>query len=152
MTEELHHFIDGKSVKGNSGRFGDVYNPATGEVTKKVPLATADEVRAAIQSAAAALPAWAATPPARRTAGRRWTRRSSCASTRVRSLRTVSFLGTARRRGSVRSVTPVAATSTSVRPARYGTTSLAPSPRRLTQLTVWCACMCVLVRVAEGGE
>jgi len=66
MTQELHHFIDGKKVKGNSGRFGDVYNPATGEVTKRVPLASAAETQSAIAAAAAALPAWAATPPARR--------------------------------------------------------------------------------------
>ncbi|MFQ5765040.1 MAG: CoA-acylating methylmalonate-semialdehyde dehydrogenase, partial [Rhodospirillales bacterium] len=66
MTEELHHFIDGKKVKGKSGRFGDVYNPATGEVGRRVPLASADEVGAAVQSAAAALPEWAATPPAKR--------------------------------------------------------------------------------------
>ncbi|HEY4634987.1 MAG TPA: aldehyde dehydrogenase family protein, partial [Rhodospirillales bacterium] len=64
MTQDLHHFIDGKKVKGNSGRFGDVYNPATGEVTKRVPLASAVETQSAIAAAAAALPAWAATPPA----------------------------------------------------------------------------------------
>ncbi len=66
MTQELHHFIGGEKVKGTSGRFGDVFNPATGEVIRKAPLATAGEVRAAIKSAAAAWPAWAATPPARR--------------------------------------------------------------------------------------
>ncbi len=66
MAEKLHHFIDGARVAGTSGRFGDVYNPATGEVTKKAPLASADEVRAAIASAEAALPGWAATPPAKR--------------------------------------------------------------------------------------
>ncbi|MBM3566817.1 MAG: CoA-acylating methylmalonate-semialdehyde dehydrogenase, partial [Alphaproteobacteria bacterium] len=66
MPEELFHFIGGRRVKGQSGRFGDVYNPATGEVTGRVPLATADEVKAAIAAAAAAFPAWAATPPARR--------------------------------------------------------------------------------------
>jgi malonate-semialdehyde dehydrogenase (acetylating) / methylmalonate-semialdehyde dehydrogenase len=67
MTKTLHHFIDGKLVEGNSGRMGDVFNPATGDVTALVPLATADEVRDVIRSSAAALPGWAATPPARRT-------------------------------------------------------------------------------------
>ncbi len=67
MTTTLHHFIDGKRVEGKSGRVGDVFNPATGDVTAQVPLATADEVREAIRSSAAALPGWAATPPARRT-------------------------------------------------------------------------------------
>ncbi len=66
MTNILSHFIDGKSVEGTSGRFGDVFNPATGDIAAQVPLATADEVRKAIASSAAALPAWAATPPARR--------------------------------------------------------------------------------------
>ncbi|MSO92632.1 MAG: CoA-acylating methylmalonate-semialdehyde dehydrogenase [Rhodospirillales bacterium] len=66
MTKELQHFVGGKKIKGASGRFGDVYNPATGEVTKKVPLASKGEVEAAIAAADAALPAWAATPPAKR--------------------------------------------------------------------------------------
>lgn len=48
MTRELHHYMDGKLVKGKSGRFGDVYNPATGEVSKRVPLASADETKKAI--------------------------------------------------------------------------------------------------------
>ena len=66
MTKTLHHYIDGKAVEGTSGRLGDVFNPATGDVACQVPLASADEVRQAIASSAAALPAWAATPPARR--------------------------------------------------------------------------------------
>ncbi|HEX9703006.1 MAG TPA: CoA-acylating methylmalonate-semialdehyde dehydrogenase, partial [Rhodospirillales bacterium] len=66
MTSELHHFIDGQKVKGAGGRFGDVFNPATGEVAKRVPLASAEETADAIASAAAALPAWAATPAAKR--------------------------------------------------------------------------------------
>ncbi|MDV4145604.1 MULTISPECIES: CoA-acylating methylmalonate-semialdehyde dehydrogenase [Shimia] len=64
--QELTHFINGKHVKGTSGRFADVYNPATGEVQAKVPLATVDEMNAAIAAAEAAQPAWAATNPQRR--------------------------------------------------------------------------------------
>ena len=64
--EELSHFIDGAHVKGASGRFADVYNPATGEVQAKVPLASKAELAAAVASAAAAQPAWAATNPQRR--------------------------------------------------------------------------------------
>ena len=66
MTRELHHYMDGKLVKGKSGRFGDVYNPATGEVSKRVPLASADETKKAIAAAEKALPEWSATPPAKR--------------------------------------------------------------------------------------
>ena len=64
--QELSHWIDGKAVNGASGCFADVYNPATGEVQARVPLAAAAEVTAAIASAAAAQPAWGATNPQRR--------------------------------------------------------------------------------------
>ncbi len=66
MTTELTHFIGGEHVKGTSGRFANVYNPATGEVQAKCPLASADEVRAAVENAKAAQPAWAAQNPQRR--------------------------------------------------------------------------------------
>ncbi len=62
----LHHFVDGRRVEGQSNRFGDVYNPATGAVASRVPFATAAEVRAAVESSLAAFPGWAATPPAQR--------------------------------------------------------------------------------------
>ncbi|WP_424967590.1 MULTISPECIES: CoA-acylating methylmalonate-semialdehyde dehydrogenase [unclassified Dinoroseobacter] len=64
--EELSHYINGARVAGTSGRFADVMNPATGEVQAKVPLASAAELDAAVQAAAAAQPAWAATNPQRR--------------------------------------------------------------------------------------
>jgi malonate-semialdehyde dehydrogenase (acetylating)/methylmalonate-semialdehyde dehydrogenase len=60
------HLIAGKPVAGASGRFGDVFDPATGQVTKRVAFASRQEVDAAVAAAAAAFPAWAATPPARR--------------------------------------------------------------------------------------
>ncbi|MDZ5650151.1 CoA-acylating methylmalonate-semialdehyde dehydrogenase [Nitrospirillum sp. BR 11828] len=66
MARELTHFIGGRAVAGTSGRFGDVFDPNTGEVQAKVPLAGQDEVEAAIANAAAAQPAWAATNPQRR--------------------------------------------------------------------------------------
>jgi malonate-semialdehyde dehydrogenase (acetylating) / methylmalonate-semialdehyde dehydrogenase len=66
MAEELYHFIGGKRVKGTSGRFGDVYWPMTGEIAARVPLASANEVRMAVENAKAAQPAWAATNPQRR--------------------------------------------------------------------------------------
>ncbi|MGA3004943.1 MAG: CoA-acylating methylmalonate-semialdehyde dehydrogenase [Acetobacteraceae bacterium] len=64
--QEIGHFIGGKPAAGSSGKFGDVYNPAAGEVTARVALANTAEVNAAVASAAAAWPAWAATPPLRR--------------------------------------------------------------------------------------
>ena len=66
MAAELNHFIGGKKVKGTSGRYGDVFWPMTGEVAARVPLASAAEVRAAVENAKAAQPAWAATNPQRR--------------------------------------------------------------------------------------
>ncbi|MEM1265516.1 MAG: CoA-acylating methylmalonate-semialdehyde dehydrogenase, partial [Pseudomonadota bacterium] len=64
--QELSHFIDGARRPGTSGRFADVFNPATGEVQARVPLASSSELDAAVQSAAAAQPAWAAVNPQRR--------------------------------------------------------------------------------------
>ena len=62
----LNHFIDGRSVAGESNRYGKRVYPATGQVASQVPLATAQEVDAAVASARNAFPAWAATPPAQR--------------------------------------------------------------------------------------
>ncbi len=64
--QELTHYINGEHVTGNSGRFTDVFNPATGEVQAKCPLASADELNHAVDIAAAAQPAWEATNPQRR--------------------------------------------------------------------------------------
>ena len=63
MTTELHHFINGQRVAGASGRYGDIFNPATGEITKRAPYANAAEVRQAVEAALAALPGWSATTP-----------------------------------------------------------------------------------------
>ena len=65
MTE-LTHFINGQRVSGNSGRFGDVFNPATGEVQARVPLASKEEFDMAVKIAAEAQPAWGAVNPQRR--------------------------------------------------------------------------------------
>jgi len=64
--QELTHYINGEHVKGTSGRFADVYNPATGELQAKTPLASVAEMENAVAIAAAAQPAWAAVNPQRR--------------------------------------------------------------------------------------
>ncbi|MCZ4352382.1 CoA-acylating methylmalonate-semialdehyde dehydrogenase [Roseovarius aestuarii] len=64
--QELTHFIDGAMTKGTSGRFSDVFNPATGEVQAKLPIATKDEVDDVVASAAKAQVAWGNTNPQRR--------------------------------------------------------------------------------------
>ena len=63
---EIGHYIGGKHVAGTSGRFSDIYNPATGEVQAKVALASNEELRAAVENAKAAQAGWAATNPQRR--------------------------------------------------------------------------------------
>ena len=62
----LHHFIDGERVPGESNRYGDVYNPALGKVSARVPFATAQEVERAVRSARSAFAGWSDTPPAQR--------------------------------------------------------------------------------------
>ncbi|MES2205582.1 MAG: CoA-acylating methylmalonate-semialdehyde dehydrogenase [Pseudomonadota bacterium] len=59
------HFINGASLI-DSTHTQDVYNPATGEVTKRVALASQATVEKAILSAQAAFPSWRETPPAKR--------------------------------------------------------------------------------------
>lgn len=60
------HFISGKTVEGQSGRFGDIYNPSTGEVQAQVQLATEDEMSDAVAVAVAGQQGWSATNPQRR--------------------------------------------------------------------------------------
>ena len=64
--KEYSHFIAGQNVKGTSGRFGDVFNPATGEVTAKVALASRAEMRKAVEAALKVFPEWASVNPQRR--------------------------------------------------------------------------------------
>jgi malonate-semialdehyde dehydrogenase (acetylating)/methylmalonate-semialdehyde dehydrogenase len=66
MTKTLQHYVNGARVEGTSGRSADVYNPATGEVSAKVPLASKAEVEKAIAIAREAFPKWAAYTPLRR--------------------------------------------------------------------------------------
>ena len=63
---DIRHFIDGASFEGASGRFGDVFNPNTGEVQARVQLATEGEVDKAVQAAQNAFEAWSSTNPQRR--------------------------------------------------------------------------------------
>jgi malonate-semialdehyde dehydrogenase (acetylating)/methylmalonate-semialdehyde dehydrogenase len=63
---EYGHFIGGKRVAGTSGRKQDVMQPMDGTVRGSVALASAAELRAAVENAKAAQPGWAATNPQRR--------------------------------------------------------------------------------------
>ncbi|WP_321796616.1 CoA-acylating methylmalonate-semialdehyde dehydrogenase [Caballeronia sp. J97] len=65
-VSQLTHFIGGARVEGESERFGDVFNPATGAVAARVPLAGASEVDAAVAAAKAAFAEWSETAPIKR--------------------------------------------------------------------------------------
>ncbi|HEX4591417.1 MAG TPA: aldehyde dehydrogenase family protein, partial [Gemmataceae bacterium] len=54
--------IAGRWQASRSERSGPVYNPSTGKMIARTPFCTAADVHAAVQAAAAALPAWAETP------------------------------------------------------------------------------------------
>lgn len=64
--KKIGHFIGGKQVAGKSGRFANVFNPATGEVQAQVALASKAELDAAVAAAAQAQIGWGATNPQRR--------------------------------------------------------------------------------------
>ena len=66
MPNDIQHFVGGQKVAGRSGRHAAVYNPATGEQSGSVALASTDEVAAAVAVAKKALPGWANTTPLRR--------------------------------------------------------------------------------------
>ena len=64
--ERLPMWVNGRAFSPSTTRYGEVTNPATGEVIRHVPFANAADVDAAVQSAAAALPGWSGAPPLRR--------------------------------------------------------------------------------------
>src|SRR5690348_9627145 len=64
--ERLPLWVNGRAFSPSTTRYGEVTNPASGEVIRHVPFANAADVDAAVQSAAAAFPAWSAAPPLRR--------------------------------------------------------------------------------------
>jgi malonate-semialdehyde dehydrogenase (acetylating)/methylmalonate-semialdehyde dehydrogenase len=68
MTGPKHitHWIDGKPWTGAAERQGDLYNPATGQVTGTVDFATAADVDAAVQAAAQAHKTWGSISLSRR--------------------------------------------------------------------------------------
>ncbi|MBA3842382.1 MAG: CoA-acylating methylmalonate-semialdehyde dehydrogenase [Actinobacteria bacterium] len=65
-VKPINHWIAGGRYAGESGRTGPVYNPATGEQSGAVDLASTEEVGRAVQAAKDAFPAWRALSLARR--------------------------------------------------------------------------------------
>ncbi len=64
--KNIHHFVNGKIFEGESKKTSDVYNPATGEVSAKVTLASKKDVDSVVDSAHKAFGAWSNTPPLQR--------------------------------------------------------------------------------------
>ena len=62
----IEHFIDGKNYSGDSKRKGKVFNPATGEQSAEVKLATRSDTNKAIENAKKAFEKWSNTPPLQR--------------------------------------------------------------------------------------
>ena len=58
MAARVTHWINGKSWDGTAERTGDVYDPATGEITKTVDLASAKVLGDAVAAAKSAFPGW----------------------------------------------------------------------------------------------
>ena len=65
--KRISHWIGGQVVAGTSGKQGPVYNPATGEQTGSVDLASSAEVDAAVETAAGAFREWRASSLSQRT-------------------------------------------------------------------------------------
>ncbi|MEK9866094.1 MAG: CoA-acylating methylmalonate-semialdehyde dehydrogenase, partial [Betaproteobacteria bacterium] len=62
----IPHYINGQQVNGSGKNNGDVFNPATGEISAKVAFATEEETSLAIEAAKNALTSWSKTPPLKR--------------------------------------------------------------------------------------
>jgi len=68
MTIHIGHWIGGASVPGSTDRTSPVHNPATGEITGLVNLASVQEVDHAVRSASKAATQWSRAPQSRRAA------------------------------------------------------------------------------------
>ncbi|HEY4202035.1 MAG TPA: CoA-acylating methylmalonate-semialdehyde dehydrogenase [Devosiaceae bacterium] len=64
--DRIQNAIGGKLVASATTRFGQVFNPATGEQVAEVPLSTTAELNLAVAAAKKALPAWANMTPMKR--------------------------------------------------------------------------------------
>ncbi len=65
--KRLGYFVNGTLKASQTAKWMDCYDPSTGQVIAQAPQCTVAEVEEAVAVAAAAFPAWADTPPSRRT-------------------------------------------------------------------------------------
>ena len=62
----IEHFIDGKNYTGDSKRKSKIFNPATGEQSAEVKLASTQDINNAVQNAKKAFETWSDKPPLQR--------------------------------------------------------------------------------------
>lgn len=66
MAADINHYIAGQRTDGQGDRRAPVFNPATGDESANVRLASAGDVDVAVQASMRAFPEWSSTPPLRR--------------------------------------------------------------------------------------
>ena len=62
----IEHFVNGKAFSGESKRTAKVFNPATGEQSAEVKLATTGDINKAVENAKKAFESWSNKPPLQR--------------------------------------------------------------------------------------
>jgi malonate-semialdehyde dehydrogenase (acetylating)/methylmalonate-semialdehyde dehydrogenase len=67
MSDTIDHWINGARTPSTGDAVTEVTDPATGRLTATVPLASDEDIRAAVDAAATAFPQWAGTSQAKRT-------------------------------------------------------------------------------------
>src|SRR5262249_26130347 len=65
---DLLNYLAGRTQASRTGRWFDVYEPATGEVYARAPESDANDMQLAVDAARAAFPAWRDLPAAERAA------------------------------------------------------------------------------------
>jgi NAD-dependent aldehyde dehydrogenases len=66
MTSIINHWINGELQPSASERYGDVFNPATGEVSASVTMGNSDDLEKAVESASKAFETWSETSVTKR--------------------------------------------------------------------------------------
>ena len=66
MHKIINHWINGELKNSTSERFGEVFNPATGEVVSSVPIGNSKDLETAVESASKAFETWSQTSVTKR--------------------------------------------------------------------------------------
>ncbi|MGB0658288.1 MAG: aldehyde dehydrogenase family protein, partial [Gammaproteobacteria bacterium] len=66
MASIINHWINGELQPSTSERYGEVFNPATGEVSASVSMANSDDLNKAVEAASKAFESWSETSVTKR--------------------------------------------------------------------------------------